>query len=465
MRDFVVLAIVFGALPFILRRPDVGILVWSWIGYMNPHRLSWGVARELPLAAITAGALLLGLLLSRETKRIPMTSLTIVWLSFVLWVCMTTLFAFAPDLASEQLKKVLKIQLVAFITVMLMNSKERLNALIIVIVFSLGFYGVKGGIFTILTGGNHKIWGPDDTFIGGNNEIGLALIMTFPFMYYLRSISSNAWIRFSMLVAMGFTALTIVATYSRGAFLAASVMAIYLALKSNKRILAGMTLIILAPIIFAFMPEQWHGRIATIQHYDQDQSANERINSWWFAFNLAKANPFLGGGFEAFRPELFAKYAPHPEIVFDAHSIYFEVLAEHGFVGLGLFLTLGWLTLRSASWIVRTTKNSADLKWHHDLAAMTQVSLVGYAVGGLFLGLAYFDLYYHLIGITVLNRYILENKLHGGGTPKLLDRIRYPSLYKKRLGLRGDTLAKHWVELRIANATTHSTEADYPRVI
>ena len=33
---------------------------------------------------------------------------------------------------------------------------------------------------------------------------------------------------------------------------------------------------------------------------------------------------------------------------------------------------------------------------------MTQVSMIGYAVGGAFLGLSYFDLYYHLIAIIVV---------------------------------------------------------------
>lgn len=440
MRDVIVLAIVLGALPFVLRRPDIGILLWSWISYMNPHRLSWGVAREFPVAAITGGALLLGLLLSKETKRIPVTPLTVMWLSFVIWVCITTLFAFFPDLATEQLTKVLKIQLFAFITVMLMTSKERLNALVLVIVASLGFYGVKGGIFTILTGGNYKIWGPDGTFIGGNNEIGLALIMTFPLMYYVRSINSNAWMRFSILVAMGLTALTILATYSRGAFLAASVMAIYFALKSNKKIVAGIVLIILASIIFAFMPEQWHGRMGTIQHYEQDQSAMQRIDAWWFAFNLAKERPVIGGGFEAFNPSLFLLYAP--DAVFqDAHSIYFEILGEHGFVGLGLFLMLGFLALRTGGWIIKNTRDRPELEWHRDLAAMTQVSLMGYAVGGAFLGLAYFDFFYHLLAIMVLNRYLLEKTLDSDA-PKALDEMRYSARGRTRLGSRGSTLCK-----------------------
>ena len=43
LRDLLVFAIVFGSIPFILRRPWIGVLMWVWISVMNPHRLSWGL--------------------------------------------------------------------------------------------------------------------------------------------------------------------------------------------------------------------------------------------------------------------------------------------------------------------------------------------------------------------------------------------------------------------------------------
>ena len=46
-----------------------------------------------------------------------------------------------------------------------------------------------------------------------------------------------------------------------------------------------------------------------------------------------------------------------------------------------------------------------------DLAGMIQVSIVGYAVGGSFVGLAYFDLFYLLVAVLVLLRRLLEPRL------------------------------------------------------
>ena len=80
MRDVLVMLIVFGSLPLILARPYVGILMWSWLGYMNPHRLSFGFAYDFPFALCVGIVTLLGVLISREPKRLPMTGLTVLWL-------------------------------------------------------------------------------------------------------------------------------------------------------------------------------------------------------------------------------------------------------------------------------------------------------------------------------------------------------------------------------------------------
>jgi len=167
----------------------------------------------------------------------------------------------------------------------------------------------------------------------------------------------------------------------------------------------------LIPVLFAFMPDAWFERMGTIQSFEEDESALGRINAWYFAFNLAVARPFLGGGFGTFDPILFLQYAPDPNDFHDAHSIYFEVLGEQGFVGLALFLLLGVLTYRSASWIIRKTKKRPDLDWANHLAAMIQVSLIGYAICGAFLGLAYFDFLYVLIAIIILTRKIVADEL------------------------------------------------------
>jgi probable O-glycosylation ligase (exosortase A-associated) len=169
------------------------------------------------------------------------------------------------------------------------------------------------------------------------------------------------------------------------------------------------------------MPQQWFDRMETIKTYEQDGSAMGRINAWRMAFDMAKDRP-LGGGFDAFNEEMFVRYTGSGENVHDSHSIYFEVLGEHGFFGLALFLLLGFLTWRTASKVVKRTRGDPQNRWLADLASMIQVSLVGYASGGAFLGLAYFDFYYTLVAVVVVCSRLLvpqeqarEPGLIGGG--------------------------------------------------
>jgi len=320
-------------------------------------------------------------LISREPKKIPWTRETVVLVIFILWMVITTSFSVYPILAWPQLEKIVKIQLMVFVTMMLMQNKERLNLLVWVMALSLAFYGVKGGIFTIMHGGVYHVRGPERTFIGGDNEMGLALIMTIPLLRYLQLIAARVWLRYAMTAAIMLSALAAIGSQSRGAMLGMAAMGMFFWLKSRNKLFTSLLAAVAAALILMTMPQQWFDRMATIKTYQQDQSAEGRINAWKMAFNLAKDKP-LGGGFEVFQPGMFAIYAPDPGDVHDSHSIYFEVLGEHGFLGLFLFLTLGLMTWRTASWIIKRARGDPENRWAADLAAMAQVSLVGYASAG-----------------------------------------------------------------------------------
>jgi probable O-glycosylation ligase (exosortase A-associated) len=120
----------------------------------------------------------------------------------------------------------------------------------------------------------------------------------------------------------------------------------------------------------------------------------------------------VGGGLRTFTPDLFLLYAPEPWRFHDAHSIFFEVLAEEGYVGLALFIMMGLMTLVMASRTIRLARGREDLRWAGLLSGMLQVGLVGYVVGGLFLGLAYFDLPYSLMALVVATNGVVTRELH-----------------------------------------------------
>lgn len=417
MRDIIIAMIVFGAVPYMLTRPHIGVLVWSWLGYMNPHRMAYGFAYSFPFSTVTAIGTLAGIVFSSEKKTMPWSGTMAAWIVFVIWLNITTLFALNHAEAIYEWDRTMKTMLMVFITLLVINTRERINALVWIIVFSLGFYGVKGGLFSLATGGNYRIWGPESSFIEDNNALALALVMTLPLMRYLQLISKNKYVRRGMIAAMLLTAVSILTSFSRGALLAGSIMAVFLAWKSRYRLRMFLAMIVLVPALLAMMPQAWWDRMNTIKTYDKDASAMGRINAWAFAYNLALDRPLVGGGFKAFTKELFYKYAPDPEDHHAAHSIYFQVLGDQGFVGLLLFLILGGMTLLTGRWVIRHARDRPDLSWAHDLAGMLQVSAIGYATGGAFLSLAYYDLFYHIMALMIMLQYMVRKAITQEKTP------------------------------------------------
>lgn len=415
MRDILITAIVFGVLPMIFKNPHFGVLLWSWIGYMNPHKLGWGFATSFPFALIIGVVTIAASIISRK-KLLFFWTPTVGWLVlFNVWMLITTIFSLQPEESWPQFEKIFKIQLVIFITLWVMHDREKIQSLIWIIVLSLGYYGLKGGIFTLTSGGGSHVLGPPGSFFSGNTEIGLALVMVLPLVWYLYLSTAKLWIRNGLLMSMFLIPFAILGTQSRGALLAIAAIGLFLWMKSRKKLVLFVAMLLFIPILISLMPQTWHDRMHTMKDHEQDASAKGRIQAWTFALNLAVERPLVGGGFEAFTAENYERFSPGlvdqgTGRYHDVHSIYFEVLGEHGFVGLAIFLILGFSAWRIANKIIKLSKSSDQNKWASDLASMIQVSFIGYAVGGAFLGLAYVDLVYHLLAILILVLRIVESE-------------------------------------------------------
>lgn len=409
MRDLLVALIVFGSLPFVLKRPFWGIVLLAGLGYMNPHRLCYGFMLTMPVVQIVAIATLVGMLRSKEQKRIVWSREVWILLIFVAWMAVTTTQAVYFTPAVDQLEKVVKIQILTFMTLLMLTSRERVHILVWTIVVSLGFYGIKGGVFTIVNGGVYRVQGPPNTFIGGNNEMALALVMTIPLMRYLQFHESSWWIRRGLVAAMLLTAIAAIGSQSRGALVALVITGSFFWWKSRNKFGTALLLGIVVLGVATIMPPEWYERMNTIESYDQDASAIGRLNAWRTAWNVANSRLF-GAGFEMWRDYVFALYSPDPGNVRDAHSIYFKVLGEHGWIGLALFMALLAATWLKCGRIGRIAKGHPELAWARDLAAMIRVSMIGYMSAGAFLGLSYFDYIYHLIAIVVVVHQLVLNE-------------------------------------------------------
>lgn len=408
MRDLLLITVLAWLVLVAWRRPWIGILGWTWVSIMNPHALSWNLS-NMPVAAAVGGSTLVGLFIGQGKKNYFFCRENVVLILFMIWMSIGLPTSFLFDQSYNLWVRVMKIDLMILVALVLLHSKKHMMLLVWVLVGSIGFFGVKGGAFTIATGGSYKVWGPEGTYIGGNNEVALAIVMTIPLMWFLQQQMHAKWAKRVMMICIVLMAASALGSHSRGALLAIAAMALVLWWRGKQKLGLAIGMLIVGAALLSLMPAEWWERMHTIKTYDQDTSAMGRINAWWMAWNVAKAN-FFGGGFMIWTGALFQIYAPDPNDPHAAHSIYFMVLGEQGFGGLILFLLLFGFVWGSAGRMRTDGAKQPETKWLSDLGAMLQVSLAGYAVGGAFLSLSYWDFPYNLMVLAVIGRRWLESK-------------------------------------------------------
>src|SRR5471032_2228686 len=218
MRDWLVFACVFGTLPFVFKRPAIGIFLFIVISLMNPNRLAYGAAYDFPFAALVAGVTMLALLLKPRPRHLPLGAIGV------------TLF-------------------MALLTMYALDGEADIRALAWVLGLSLAVYGVKGGVFTIATGGSYRVLGPEGSYIEDNNSLALALVMIAPLLWYLHLQARRRWLRLGMSAAALLTLVAAAGSYSRGALLAGGAMLLFLWLKSRDKLRTGLAVLLVVPLI------------------------------------------------------------------------------------------------------------------------------------------------------------------------------------------------------------------------
>jgi probable O-glycosylation ligase (exosortase A-associated) len=400
MRDIALTIGILGLLPVCLLRPWVGMLVWAWLAYMSPHRFTWGFAHDFAFAQLVGLATLVGFVFTRERRAFVWSRETITLLLLWLWFTVTTVFAWYPDAAWEQWEKTSKILLMTLLTVPLFQDRKKLRMLVMVMALSIGFFGFKGGLFAVATGGQYRVLGPPQSFFSENNELALALNMCVPMLLYLAREEPHLWRRRLLRACFGLTVLAVPFTYSRGGLLGLVAVLGILFLNSRRRWLILPVAAVVVAVFVSVAPPRWFARVQTLEDYSADESAQLRLMSWRVAYEIAKDYPLVGGGFRVLTDrQTYNIYLPEYPRAFghDAHSIYFNLLAEHGWIGLGLFGALMCFSLLTLRRLSRQGSRQPELAWLGGYADMLTASLIAYLVNGAFLSVAYFDLAYQML--------------------------------------------------------------------
>lgn len=413
MRDLFLTAFVFTVLPFSLYRPWVGVIAFYWISLMNPHRLSWGFATTMPFAFLFAGATIGGMMMTKDRKKVPWTAELTLMLILGLYFTVTTYFAWAQANAWHRWDSVMKIYLMTYIMTMLIYGRERIRIMLLVAALSIGFFGLKGGIFSLTGGGANQVRGPEGSFIASNTEIGLAMLMVLPLLIFLAREETNKWFKRLLIVVAIFTCVSIVFTYSRGAMLGMAVVMPLIFLKSRAKFTFLFIFVPLAYLGYQWAPESIFQRAESVNTYDQDRSAMQRLQAWSVSWNIALDHPLTGAGFELeYHPDedrwlsyANRKYDDFGNTSRAAHSVYFQVIGHHGLVAAALYFLMLILLMWHLFRLRKVGLKHPELQWIATYADAIFLGMVGFLVAGAFLNAAYFDLMYLYLAMAgVLQR-------------------------------------------------------------
>ena len=408
IRDIIILTLLVGSLPFCFFRPFYGLVMWTIVAFMNPERFAWA-AHDFPAAMAVGVPTLLGFLIfSRRWNRLFCVE---VFMMIALWVWFTLttvtsahnpMFAEKAEIAWYHWNVISKILLMTVVAIPIVDNWNRLRWLALAIAGSFAFLIVKTLPLILLTDGASRVYGPENSMIADNNDFGLALNMVLPFFFFLAKTEPSRRLRWLMAFLFVATIPAIFFTYSRGALVGLIAVLLCMFLQAKRKAI----LIPFAVLVFLFAafltPEQWQNRM-TRTPGSLDASARSRLNSWTFSWNLALDNPVMGGGFDAFTPSLYARYAPNPRDVHGPHSIYFGLMAEHGFTGLILYMSLVILCFARLHNIIKKARIYGDER-SICYANMLRFALIGFLVSGAFLGRAYFDFFFSIVACVAILR-------------------------------------------------------------
>ena len=418
MRNYIFL-VVFLPLPVLsVAMPWIGMLVWTWLALLSPHRALWEQFAQQPYNQIVAIAVLIGLAVGQGRWRWFVDTTSIMLVTIAIFIILSTIFSLSPNISSSKYQDFINVFIYVLILAFFLTDRFRIEMIVLMIVFVIGYLGSKGGILFLLSGGNHDYAGPRGTAISDRNHLALAMIMTLPLLNYFREWFVDIRMRWLCALVMFLTVLAIIGTGSRGGFIAMVAVGLALIWRAKQKAITIFILISIGTVTIQLAPSEWLDRMQTIENaQDEDTSFKLRLLSWEAYWRAAVDRPLIGAGIYALNNgSVFNEYSPYEAITdvknnrgWAAHSIYFQVLGELGFVAFGLYISVSAIAWFNCSMVIRRCRQYPHLEWASDLARMIQVSLLGFFVGGAAVSMAFYDLFLMLIVIAAcLKSLIIE---------------------------------------------------------
>ena len=394
--------------------PFVLTLGYVWVDTFRPQSVAFIGLNQVPVAMIM-GVMALGGYLAFDRRSPPrITLLTVLTLIMAGWVTTTLLWAEDLPAALEKWDWAFKTVLFSAFIPVVVRSRVQIEAFAQTYVFSLAANFLPFGFKVLMSGGGY---GRNLGLEGGNSmlaEGGLLstiCLMAIPLALFLSRhtlfFPRTQWTRFGYYGVCILALVTALGTYERSALIGITVLGTYLVINSKRKLLFGLVALVIGGAIFYQSSSAWTERMSTISQVGEDESGTlTRLLVWQWTLGYATTHPF-GGGFQSFVVDRIEFPSGNVQFARAFHSIWFEMLGEHGWPGLGLFITIGLLTLRSMGRVIRRTRKIPELEWCADLAGALRAGLLTFFASGTFVGIGFQPAFWYFVAVGIsLSEYV-----------------------------------------------------------
>jgi putative inorganic carbon (hco3(-)) transporter len=400
--------------PFILT------LGYVWVDTFSPQLVSYIILNDMPVALIM-GSLAVGAYILLDRRAAPhLRMVTVLQVSLAVWVTLTTTWAMFPGPAWEKWDWAVKTVLFSAFIPFVIRSRVQIEAFLQVYTLSLAANLIPYGMKMLLSGGGY---GRDLGLVAGNSgmsegsTLAAVCVMTIPLYLFLRRhsvLAPESWVFRQVYSGLAILAgVTTLATFERTGLVGLVTLWGALLLKGRRKILTLTVGLIMAGLAMYIASDAWTSRISTIDDYQTEGSALARILVWRWTLDFARSHPF-GGGFGAYLADHIELPDSSTRFAVAFHSVYFEILGEHGWPGLIMFLGLALCSFVALQKSIRQIRAYPELRWCHDLCSTIQVSLFVLLMCGFFIGIAFQPMFHYLFAISIsvaeyARRVVVEN--------------------------------------------------------
>ena len=331
----------------IIRNLAVGITIFLILEYLQP-------GFRIPMLAAIRPSLLVSMalgvawIINVMRHRVPLVlnwqvKYYVILLSLGLVSALAAISVGMVGLTLITLSKTLIVFTIMFSAIRTFEQLHRLAWLYITlhVILSVGLFAL------FVTGGERRFGDLGGSFLGDENDSAMAILIMIPYMYFMLQTKPRLRGRLVLIAGLILSCMSVLFSFSRGAFVGFSTMVLYMWLKETKKVRAGIMIAVVVGLFFAIMPATYWQRIESVKGYATEGSSQGRLDAWKGGIQMMMDSPLFGCGIGNFSRTYGERYNTINARWTAAHSLYIEFIGQLGVPGLLFILTYILLTLKT----------------------------------------------------------------------------------------------------------------------